>query len=294
MSTSPLAAAVTGWYAANARDLPWRAPEATAWGILVSEVMLQQTPVARVQPVWEAWMERWPTATDLAEASPGDAIRAWGRLGYPRRALRLHAAATTIASTYAGEVPADYEDLLSLPGIGEYTAAAVASFAFGDRRAVLDTNVRRVLARAVGGQQAPPPSLTKAERDRAVALLPDDEAPLWAVAVMELGALVCTAAAPACDRCPLRSDCAWLAAGAPVDHQAVRRTQPWIGTDRMVRGKLMARVREAPGSVPQAALDLVWPEPVQRERALAGLIEDGLLVVEDGWFALPGPATPSR
>ena len=120
--------------------------------MLVSEVMLQQTPVARVVPEWQAWMARWPTPAALADAEPGEVVRQWGRLGYPRRALNLHAAASAIVARHDGRVPEEESALRALPGVGEYTAAAVRAFAFGRRSVVLDTNVRRVLARAVGGQ----------------------------------------------------------------------------------------------------------------------------------------------
>src|SRR4051794_32122174 len=208
---------VLGWYDVAARDLPWRAAGTSAWGVLVSEFMLQQTPVSRVLPVWTAWMERWPSPAELVEAGAGEAVRAWGRLGYPRRALRLHAAATAIQERHHGDVPDTYEELLALPGIGDYTASAVASFAFGRRHAVLDTNVRRVLARADGGVEQPGPSVTRAERLRAEALLPDEPgvAAEWAVGVMELGALVCTATSPRCSACPVVDLCRWQSAGRP-------------------------------------------------------------------------------
>ena len=189
--------AVLDWYDDHARDLPWRGASATPWSVMVSEFMLQQTPVARVLPVHAAWLDRWPTPASLAEDPTGEAVRMWGRLGYPRRALRLHAAATAIVERHDGEVPASYDDLLALPGIGDYTAAAIASFAFGHRHVVLDTNVRRVLTRAVSGRELPAPAVTRGERDIATTLLPDDPATAatWAVATMELGALVCTATA---------------------------------------------------------------------------------------------------
>src|SRR5215472_17824721 len=149
--TNAYAAPVLRWYAAHARDLPWRRGDASAWSVLVSEIMLQQTPVARVLPAHAAWLARWPTPPALAAASPGDAVRQWGRLGYPRRALRLHAAARVISERHGGEVPRSIDALRALPGVGSYTAAAVASFAFGQRHPVLDTNVRRVLARMATG-----------------------------------------------------------------------------------------------------------------------------------------------
>src|SRR4051812_28950760 len=179
--------------------------------------MLQQTPVARVRPVWTSWLAHWPDPASLAREAPGEAIRSWGRLGYPRRALRLHEAATAITERHGGQVPTAYADLLALQGIGAYTASAVASFAFGERRAVVDTNVRRVQARAVTGVALPAPALSAAETRLAETLLPVDDGAVarWNVAVMELGALVCTARAPRCDECPVRRQCAWRLAGAP-------------------------------------------------------------------------------
>lgn len=281
---------VTDWFDEHARDLPWRRPEAGAWGVMVSEFMLQQTPVSRVRPVYEQWLARWPRPADLAAEPPGEAVRAWGRLGYPRRALRLHAAASAIQERHGGDVPRDHAQLLALPGVGEYTAAAVASFAYGQRHAVLDTNVRRVFARAVTGQQYPPNATTAAERKLARALLPQDEetAAKWAAATMELGALVCTARGPECARCPISAQCAWRLAGSPAHDGPPRRGQTYAGTDRQVRGKLLAVLREAVGSVPQAVLDTVWDEPVQRARALDGLVSDGLVEpLPGGMYRLP-------
>jgi A/G-specific adenine glycosylase len=291
MPESPLHAPLLAWYAAHRRDLPWRRPGTTPWAVLVSEVMLQQTPVRRVEPAYEAWLGRWPTPTALADDSPGEAVRLWDRLGYPRRALRLHATATALRDEHAGLVPDSYQALRALPGIGDYTAAAVAAFGFGRRVAVLDTNVRRVLARVVGGAAGPAVSLSRAERDRADALLPDDEptAATWSVAVMELGALLCTARAPRCDDCPLRERCAWRLAGHPDATGPARRPQAFAGTDRQVRGRLMAVLRLAPGAVGRADLEPVWDDAAQRERALAALVADGLVVTADGRsYALPG------
>ncbi|MDH6116778.1 A/G-specific adenine glycosylase [Kitasatospora sp. GAS204B] len=270
---------VLDWYRENARDLPWRAPDASPWAVMVSEFMLQQTPVKRVLPAYAAWLERWPTPAALAADAPGEAVRMWGRLGYPRRALRLHAAAAAIVERHGGEVPADHAELLALPGVGEYTAAAVASFAFRQRHAVLDTNVRRVFARAVTGEEYPAQATTAAERRTATELLPDhpEVAAAWAVGVMELGALVCTARGPECGDCPLRPHCAWDRAGRPPYQGPARRGQSYEGTDRQVRGKLLAVLREAHGEVPRQRLDAVWPDAVQRSRALDGLIIDGLV-----------------
>lgn len=281
---------VIDWFDDHARDLPWRRPDAGPWSVMVSEFMLQQTPVSRVLPVHEEWLTRWPRPSDLAAESPGEAVRAWGRLGYPRRALRLHAAATAIAQQHGGEVPRDHAELLALPGIGEYTAAAVASFAYGRRHIVLDTNVRRVFARLVAGVEYPPNATTAAERRMADALLPLDEATAarWAAATMELGALVCGARSPECGACPVAARCTWRLAGSPAHDGPPRRGQTYAGTDRQVRGRLLAVLRATTGPVPQAALDAVWHEPVQRARALDGLVEDGLVEpLADGFYRLP-------
>ena len=268
MST-PYAEPVLAWYARNARDLPWRAPGATPWSVLVSEIMLQQTPVARVLPEYLRWIARWPTPAALAAEPAGEAIRQWGRLGYPRRALRLHETATILTARHGGKVPADRDALLALPGIGSYTAAAVASFAFGQRHAVLDTNVRRVLARLVAGQPVPAAAPSVAERRLAESLLPAEPAVAarWSVAVMELGALVCTAASPRCGTCPVARDCAWLAAGRPKEPKdlrepagaARRRTQRYDGTDRQCRGRLLAVLRDSGDPVSRGDFDAVWP-----------------------------------
>jgi A/G-specific adenine glycosylase len=283
---------VVTWYAGNARDLPWRRPGAGAWAILVSEYMLQQTPVARVLPVYESWMARWPTPAALAAEAPGAAVRAWGRLGYPRRALRLHAAATDVVAVHGGSVPEDYDDLRKLPGVGDYTAAAVASFGFGRRHSVLDTNARRVLARAVAGREFPAPgSATIAERRLADAILPADPALAgrWAVASMELGALVCRSRAPRCGACPVVRVCAWRRAGKPAG-DAVRRGQDYAGTDRQARGALVAALRESAGDLTAAELESAWPSALaQRSRALASLVADGLVQpLPGGMYRLPG------
>ncbi len=281
---------VLEWYADHARTLPWRDPDAPAWGVLVSEFMLQQTPVARVLPVYTQWLATWPRPSDLAAVGTGEAVRAWGRLGYPRRALRLHAAATEIVTHHAGEVPASYDVLRTLPGVGDYTAAAVASFAYGRRHVVLDTNVRRVLGRLLAGAELPGPSVTRAERDLALSVLPEDdtEVATWAAATMELGALVCIARNPACPRCPVRDLCAWRAAGSPAYDGPPRRAQAFAGTDRQCRGRLLGLVRDNTGPVHRRSLDGVWPAAEQRERCLSSLLTDGLLAqVGPQTYALP-------
>ncbi len=304
--------AVTDWFDDAARDLPWRDPSCSPWGVMVSEFMLQQTPVVRVLPVWRAWMQRWPRPADLAAESTGEAVRAWGRLGYPRRALRLHAAAVEITEHHGGRVPAAHEQLLALPGVGAYTAAAIAVFAFGDRQTVVDTNIRRVHARVVTGRALPSRSLTAAELRLAEELMPADDALAvrWNQAVMELGALVCTARSPRCEQCPVRDTCAWVAAGRPEPVEAPRG-QAWHGTDRQVRGAIMAVLRA--GSAPVPAPSLTGPVDVatgaglapealraldalyglgapeeQRRRALDGLLQDGLAARGPAGISLPG------
>lgn len=287
--TNGLVAATTGWYAANARDLPWRRATAGPWAVLVSEVMLQQTPVARVLPVYDLWLARWPAPPALAASPPAEAVRQWGRLGYPRRALRLHAAARILTVQHGGTVPSGITALRALPGVGQYTAAAVAAFAFGHRHAVLDTNVRRVLSRAVRGIDRPPASPSAAEILAAESLLPTDPelASRWSAAVMELGALVCTAAQPRCEACPVAQSCAWRRAGKPAS-ASPRRGQPYEGTNRQCRGRLLAVLREAAGPVPASRLDAAWPDPRQRAESLASLVADGLAQpLPGGRYSLP-------
>ena len=275
---------VLGWYAANARPLPWRHPDSTPWGVLLSEVMSQQTPVARVEPVWHEWLQRWPTPADLAAAPAGEAVRAWGRLGYPRRALRLHEAAQAIVDRHGGTVPPTVDELLALPGIGAYTAAAVACFAYAVPSVVVDTNVRRVLVRTLEGAAHAAPAMTRAEVDLARTALPRDpkDAVVWNVAAMELGALVCTARAPRCPDCPVADLCAWNQAGRPAYDGPPRRGQSWHGTDRQARGALLAVLRAAPDPVAAGALAAAWPEQAQRMRCLDSLVADGLVEPLDG------------
>ena len=276
--TSQVIEAICAWFDANGRDLPWRRPGTSAWGVLVSEVMSQQTPMSRVIGPWHEWMNRWPTPDDLAEEDSGEAVAAWGRLGYPRRALRLHSCAVTIATEHDGVVPNSYDELVALPGIGDYTASAVVSFAFGGRATVLDTNVRRLIARAESGIANCPTSVTRAERVVADALVPNEDARAakWAVASMELGALVCTARSPQCEVCPIRDGCRWVIDGRP-DNAPARRGQPWKGTDRQCRGVIMDVVRNSPHGVKVQMALSAWPQPDQASRCLESLLDDGLV-----------------
>ena len=282
---------VADWYAAGHRELPWRHPEYPAWGILISEFMLQQTPVARVIPRLAEWLKRWPTPAELAAVPPGEAVRAWDRLGYPRRALNLHAAAVAIAERHGNRVPSEVDELLALPGIGPYTARAIAAFAYGVRTPVVDTNVRRVLARVLDGEAEPGPPQTRRDLAAMEAILPVDpaRARLTNAGTMELGQVVCTTRAPRCDACPLATVCAWRAADYPdYDGPRAAKQKRYEGSDRQVRGLILHSLRAAELPVPGDVITALWPDAVQLERALAGLLRDGLVTGDpvDG-YTLP-------
>lgn len=277
---APLAA----WWDATARDFPWRFGRTTPWGVLLSEVMSQQTPMARVLPFWTAWMDRWPTPAALADATPAEVITAWGSLGYPRRALRLRECAIQVRDRYDGDLPRTYDELVALPGVGDYTASAVLSFAFGRRVAVIDTNIRRVLQRAMRGVESLGGSTTAADRRLAQACLPDDASAsvVWNEAVMELGAVTCTASSPACADCPVADICAFRAAGYPgLGQRRTRPRQRFAGTDRQVRGIVLNALRQAgPGAVlPYATVRGLWKDRAQLDACLASLDDDGLIVI---------------
>lgn len=264
---------VTQWFTQNRRDLPWRRSD--PWGVYVSEIMLQQTPVTRVLPAWHAWLDRWPTPTDLANDSVGEAIRMWGRLGYPRRAKRMHEAAVVMRDAHHGRVPDSETELRRLPGVGEYTAAAVAAFAYGHDTTVVDINVRRFLVRLLTGHD-PAPSYTAAERALIESLTIGVPRAEWSAASMEFGAMVCTARAPRCEVCPLNELCDWVPTGARTT-----RPQTYEGTDRQARGAVLSQLRQGP------VARFEWHDAEQLQRALDGLLADGLIVRGDVW-SLPG------
>ena len=281
------------WWHASARDLPWRFGRATPWGVLVSEVMSQQTQMSRVVPYWNDWMERWPDAAALAGAAKSDVITAWGRLGYPRRALRLQECARVVASDYGNELPQTYDELLALPGIGDYTASAVMSFAFGERIAVVDTNIRRVLSRVFLGVESLGGAASPAERALAKRVLPQDgvskcrrfdrSSVVWNQSVMELGAIVCTAKSPLCEACPVSSRCVFLRDGRPgLGERRTRPRQRFQGTDRQVRGLVMNALRNLPEgeiAVDRKSLERLWNDHIQLDRCIASLDEDGLIEI---------------
>jgi len=264
---------IVSWFKKNKRDLPWR--NTTPWGVMVSEYMLQQTPVNRVLPKWHEWMQRWPTPQDLAKATPAQVITAWGRLGYPRRALRLHAAAQIIAEDFNNQVPEDAATLQTLPGIGEYTAAAITAFAFEQQSLVMDVNIRRLLTRIIDGNEHPKPAPTTKEKASRLALKPNKNAHIWAAATMELGALVCTSKNPICEKCPVISQCNWRKNGYPKT-ALVRKSQDWQGTDRKCRGTIVQALRENE-SLTENAIKKLWPDESQVEKALKTLQEDLLI-----------------
>lgn len=281
---------VISWFDENGRDLPWRAPKFTAWGALVSEFMLQQTPVARVVPKLTQWLARWPTPADLAVDSPGEAVRMWDKLGYPRRALWLHACAVAIVEKFDGKVPESVDALLTLPGVGPYTARAIAVFVFGAHEPVVDTNIRRVIARHEHGQSDQDHPNTARDLADMAALLPEpSKSPRFNQAVMELGALVCTARAPRCEVCPIASSCAWRAAGYPdTGARGVPKQARYEGSDRQARGAVLKVLREAAHPVSRHEIDECWSDAPQRDRAVASLLRDGLIVlVDDDVLALP-------
>jgi A/G-specific adenine glycosylase len=275
---------VLAWYKKNKRDLPWRNTD--AWGVLVSEIMLQQTPVARVLPIYFEWMKRWPTPAALAAATPAQIITAWGRLGYPRRALRLHECAKVISAQYKGRIPDTQSELRELPGIGDYTSAAIIAFAFEGRSLVLDINIRRVFARVIDGVEVPTAAPTKSERQEREKLIPSKNPHVWAAATMELGALICTAKNPKCGQCPLADQCIWRSLDYPLSDQP-KRTQSWHGTDRQCRGVIVQALRENPALSKKEIMQL-WDVPSQVEKALLTLLEDGLVVAQKRErFSLP-------
>lgn len=279
---------INAWYRQQARPFPWREPGTSPWAILLIEIMAQQTQIDRAGAAWAEWIERWPDPAALAAASHADVLRAWDRLGYPRRALALHAAAVAIVDRHGGEVPADVDALLALPGIGPYTAAAVVAFAHGVRTPVVDTNVRRVLARTILGIPGLEPH-TRRDLELMSRVLPRTAAAArtFNAASMELGALVCTARAPRCERCPVADLCAWRRAGYPDAGTPVRRGAPFHGSDRQVRGRIMAVLRASQTAVPRTSLVDLSDDPEQLERALASLIADGLAVETTGGIRLP-------
>jgi A/G-specific adenine glycosylase len=266
--------AVLAFGRSSLRPLPWRQTR-DPWAILVSEVMLQQTSAARVLEPYRRFLTRFPTVGAGAAASPGDVLRAWAGLGYNRRALNLHRAAAVMVEKHGGAVPADLAALCALPGVGPYTARAVLVFAYETDHAVVDVNVARVIARAVEGHSLSP------ARGQEVAdrLVPRGKGWLWNQSLMEIGAVVCGAQAPGCDRCRVAPTCAWARAGRPQPDPAAPRTRPsaFVGSDRQGRGRLVSALRAGPVSRQGLAAACGWPDDPGRARKVAdALVSEGL------------------
>lgn len=286
---SDLATPLIEWFSRNARDLPWRRPGFSAWGTLVSEVMLQQTPANRVIPHLEAWLDRWPSPEACAQASPAQVLQQWDNLGYPRRALWLRQAAIEIRDRFGGEVPQTLDDLIALTGVGEYTARAVAVFAHHQRHPVVDTNTRRVLARALHGRSQPGGPSRRDLTDMDAQLPADlESAFLVNAAAMELGATVCVARLPRCDQCPIQSQCRWYLLGRPDTGDARPRQARYQGSDREARGAVLRALRKASeATLPTDQVIPTWPDRAQRRRAIASLLTDGLIVETEHALHLP-------
>ncbi|MFP4439324.1 MAG: A/G-specific adenine glycosylase [Chloroflexaceae bacterium] len=306
------------WFANAARDLPWRKTR-DPYQVLVAEIMLQQTQVERVRPKYAAFLEAFPTLEDLAGAPTAEVIRMWAGLGYNRRAVNLQRTARAVLEEHSGTFPRSVAELRQLPGIGPYTAGAVACFAFEQDVAFMDTNIRRVLRRCLVGPEDQPPTTPDRELlTLGQAVIPSGQGWTWNQAIMELGALICTAKSPTCRRCPLRTDCrayaAWRSADEqvfattpaadtpypparrPVRRVAERREAPFVGSNRYYRGRVIAALREIePGTT--LTLEQLGPRlrddytsehlPWLRE-LLAGLARDGLVALRGDNVQLPG------
>lgn len=277
------------WSRDTRRDLPWRRTR-DPWAVLVSEAMLQQTQVTRVTPRYDRFLDLFPTAEACAQASVGAVVREWEGLGYNRRAVHLHQAATAIVADHDGRMPDDLEALLALPGVGPYTARAVLAFAFEQDHGVLDTNAARVLARAFPGRP-----MTRAEaQSLADEVVPEGRGWEWNQAVLDLGATVCTKRSPDCDACPVETHCRWAISGFPdpdpADGTAGASTPQtrFEGSDRQGRGRLVDALRSGPVPLERVADAAGWPDQPDRARWVAdGLVADGLAEVIDGTLALP-------
>lgn len=280
---------VLTWSRRTRRALPWRKTR-DPWAILVAELMLQQTQVARVVPRYEAFLAAFPTPAACAAAPVGEVVRAWEGLGYNRRAVNLHRAAGVVVETHAGTLPDDLDELLALPGVGPYTARAVLAFAFERDHGVVDTNAARFLSRALAGR-----ALTPRQAQR----LADEQVPVgqgweWNQAVLDFGATVCTKRRPRCTACPIAEGCAWARSGFrqpdPVEGSAgaTGGQSRFDGSDRQGRGRLVAALRNGPVAVERVADAAGWPEEPDRARRVAdGLVAEGLAEYTGGQIALP-------
>ena len=283
-----LTESLSAWAEGARRDLPWRRTR-DPWAVLVSELMLQQTQVARVVPRYEAFLSRFPTPAATAAAPVADVVRAWAGLGYNRRAVSLHRAAVSVVERHGGVMPATLAELVALPGVGPYTARAVLAFAYEADVGVVEVNSARVLARAAAGR----PLRAGEAQALADALVPAGGGWAWNQAMLDLGATVCTKAAPRCDACPLVGCCAWAGAGGPDPAVGSAgegtRQSTFAGSDRQGRGRLVDALRLGPVPWAGVAAAAGWPgDPDRAERVAARLVADGLAVPEAGGLRLPG------
>jgi A/G-specific adenine glycosylase len=284
-----LAEQLLAWGERTRRDLPWRRTR-DPWAILVSELMLQQTQVARVEPRYADFLERFPEPASCAAAAPAEVVRLWAGLGYNRRAINLHRAATAVVERHGGQLPDSLAELLALPGIGPYTARAVLVFAFERDHGVVDTNAARFVARAVAGRRLGPREV----QDHADELVPLGRGWEWNQAVLDLGATVCVKRSPRCDGCPVADRCAWarsgFAAPDPAEGSAGTsgRQARFEGSDRQGRGRLVQALRTGPVELDRLADVTGWSDDPDRARRVAdGLVGDGLAEYVDGQLALP-------
>lgn len=296
-----IANALIGWFGANGRDLPWRHTR-DPYRVLVAELMLQQTQVERVIPKYHAFLAQFPDIHTLATAPTSAVITAWQGLGYNRRALYLQRTAQAVVSQYAGIFPRDVATLKQLPGIGDYTSGAIACFAYEQDVAFLDTNIRRVILRLLTDPQALIPS-EQSLRDLAAQHVPSGQGWAWNQAIMELGAIICTANSPKCPRCPLRGDCRDYAARLAADDAleplapakprrvAERKDAPFAGSNRQIRGRIIDALRQTPHSLTQIHTHLLQSglnlDTTKLAAVIAGLVRDGLVVSTDSIIKLP-------
>jgi A/G-specific adenine glycosylase len=275
--------ALLAWWEGERRDLPWRRTR-DPWAVLVSEVMLQQTQVTRVEPKWHAFLARFPDPATCAAAGVGEVIEAWAGLGYNRRAVALHRCAQSVVVDHGGALPLDLAALCALPGIGPYTARAVLAFAGAKDVGVLDTNVARVVARQAGRSLRPAEAQAAAD-----ALVPPGQGWAWNQAMLDVGATVCRARRPRCGQCPVAASCAWRGEGADpaVGSAGVSGRQArFDGSDRQGRGRLVDALRAGP--VADVASTAGWPEdPARAHRVADTLVRDGLAVREGASLTLP-------
>ena len=288
MTDSAFAGSLLAWTDEVRRDLPWRDTR-DPWAVAVSEVMLQQTQVVRVIPKWGEFLQAFPTVSACAAAPQADVVRLWEGLGYHRRAVSLHRAAIAVVERFDGVFPSTIAELQTLPGFGPYTSRAMVAFAFDGHAAVLDTNVGRIVARAVAGRSCS----GREAQSMADALVPVGRSWAWNQAMLDLGAMVCVKRAPQCDVCPIYRMCAWYQAGRPEPDPAIGSAavsggqSRFVGSDRQGRGRLLAALRRGIVAIDEVAAAMEWPDDEARaQRVAATLVLDGLACCSGAAYVL--------